>query len=318
MDTIKVQDLVDFVQRNFGPIVQQKGLDLVMGIQHDIPDSLQSDSVKLQQIIRNLLANAIKFTDKGKVTFAMNVEDNEEGLPVLNVSVGDTGVGIPKDKQEMIFDSFVQADGTTSRKYGGTGLGLSISRELAKILGGEIRLTSSPGVGSTFTLILPFIESEKSVIQPEPQLRDKKSKIRIKDTKDTKDMRDLSFGGRTILIIDDDIRNVFALSSRLEVYDIQVLYADSSLGGIELLKLNPDIDLILMDVMMPGMDGNAATREIRTMAQYDQLPIIMVTANVREADRDISMDAGATDYITKPVEVEQLLTLLKIWLSRKS
>jgi two-component system chemotaxis sensor kinase CheA len=316
MDVIKVQELLDFVERNFSPVVQQKGLELIMDIQPDMPDSLQSDPIRLQQIIRNLLDNAIKFTDRGKVTFSMHIIDNQAGLPVLNLSVGDTGIGIPIEQQEIIFDAFVQVDGTTSRKYGGTGLGLSISRELAKLLGGEIRLTSLPGVGSTFTLILPF-KTDEPVIRPiPPVIKLLNNKIENK-REEISNIQDHSFAGSTILIIDDDIRNVFALSSRLETYDIQVLYADNGMGGIEMLKLNPEIDLILMDVMMPGMDGNATTREIRTMSQYEQLPIIVVTANARKEDREKSMDSGATDYITKPVEVEQLLSLLKIWLSRK-
>jgi two-component system chemotaxis sensor kinase CheA len=315
MEEIKVIELTDFVERNFTPVTQQKGLELITDIQNDLPASFQSDSLKLQQIIRNLLANAIKFTDRGTVTFSIQILDNLMGLPELHFSVADTGIGIAVDKQEIIFDAFVQVDGTTSRKYGGTGLGLSISRELAGLLGGEIKLISSTGVGSTFTLVLPYhTADELATIPPTIELMNYEHEMSHADEILAEDH---TFAGQTILIIDDDIRNVFALSSRLEVYDIQVLYADNGMGGIEMLKHNPEIDLILMDVMMPGMDGNDATQAIRKLPQYKHLPIIMVTANARKEDREKSMDVGATDYITKPVEVEQLLSLLKIWLNRK-
>jgi two-component system chemotaxis sensor kinase CheA len=319
LNNIRVQSLVDFVKRNFGPVAQQKGLDLVLDIQPGVPDSFRSDPLRLQQILRNLLSNAIKFTDRGKVAFTVDVAADAEGSSILGLSVIDTGIGIPKDMQEVIFDAFVQGDGTTNRKYGGTGLGLSISRELARLLGGEIKLSSSHGEGCTFTLNLPLLEAEEEHSPAEellmaPLTTNKTDNIRMQIPV----IEDYSFSGKTVLIVDDDIRNVFALSSRLEVYGIKVLYADNGKGGIELLKQNPEIDLILMDVMMPVMDGYAATRQIRAIPQFSKLPIIFVTANAMKEDRDKSLEAGASDYIVKPVVIEQLLALLKIWLGRKS
>jgi two-component system chemotaxis sensor kinase CheA len=309
-NSIDIHGVAQFVHRNYATAAQQKGLELHIDIQPGVPDFFRSDPLRLQQILRNLLSNSVKFTESGSIRFSIYTEDEE----TLCMSISDTGIGIPKVMQETIFNAFVQADGTTIRKFGGTGLGLSISRELAALLSGKITLSSTLGEGSKFTLVLPLLENDEDEDE-EPQ--NQASLFSDKNEEHTEDL-DYNFSDKTVLVVDDDIRNVFALSSRLETYGIRVLYGDNGKSGIEMLKQNPQIDLILMDIMMPEMDGYTAIREIRTIPKYVKLPIVTLTAKAMEDDLEKSMEAGASDYITKPVDVDKLLSLLKIWLVAKS
>jgi CheY-like chemotaxis protein len=245
---------------------------------------------------------------------------------VVAFSVTDTGIGVPAEKLKLIFEAFQQADGTTSRKYGGTGLGLSISREIARLLGGAIAVTSKAGQGSTFTLyvpaLYPFDERDVTVtpsvtvptqapVLQIPMLTDAASTAAVLDGPDP-------LAGATVLVVDDDVRNVFALTSALELHGMSVLYSDNGADGIRLLRENPGVDLVLMDVMMPDMDGNETTAEIRRIPQLAELPILFLTAKAMPGDRDKSLAAGASDYITKPVDLDRLLTVMRSWLVGRS
>jgi CheY-like chemotaxis protein len=284
---------------------------------------MSTDAKRLQQIVTNLLSNAFKFTSKGAVS--LHVERAGSGWslghPVLDragtvaaFSVMDTGIGIPASKQRLIFEAFQQADGTTSREYGGTGLGLSISRELARLLGGEIRVASTPGQGSTFTLYLPVDQSPAGV----PELRRfEPDEIRVAElpvsrieAEEVAPQASNELADKRVLVVDDDIRNVFALTSALEQHGMKVLHAESGKEAIELLKASSDIDLVLMDVMMPGLDGFDTMRIIRQLDAYKTLPIVAVTAKAMAGDRERCLEAGANDYIAKPVNVDVLLATL--------
>jgi CheY-like chemotaxis protein/signal transduction histidine kinase/HAMP domain-containing protein len=620
--TFPIGELIEFCDRSFRPIAQEKNLGYELVVAADTPVEMHTDRLRLEQVLKNLLSNAFKFTEAGGVSlrvekanrrrFANPILDNAEF--VLAFAVMDSGIGIPRDKQRLIFEAFQQADGTTSRKYGGTGLGLSISREITRLLGGEIQVESQPGRGSTFTLYLPLsyepssepahedeyytvrrdagsrmaerravraasrltgatrtvataaleqeaqpnlMDDDRDSIEPGDRVllviendrrfarilldlaRDKhfrtlvalegesglrmahdfkpdaitldidlpgidgwtvlerlkhhpatrhipvhivsgmdssheglrlgaisylekpvskealeaaldriasfidksvKSLLVVEDDetqrrsiieligeddveitavgtaeaaleqlgrqqfdcmvldlglKDTsgftlletiksdpskqtlpviiytgkeltqneetrlkryaetiiiKDVRsperlldetalflhrveaqlpeqkrrmleqlhssDAVFAGRHVLIVDDDVRNIYALTSLLEGHGMQVSFAENGVAALEMLQNVPPIDLALMDVMMPELDGYATTRAIRDLPEYRTLPILALTAKAMKGDREECIEAGASDYITKPVDSDQLLSLMRVWLYR--
>jgi CheY-like chemotaxis protein len=273
----------------------------------------------VQQILKNLLSNAHKFTDTGSVTLRVSTPapgttyanaELTDARGVVSFSVIDTGIGIKPDQLLVIFEAFQQADGTTSRKYGGTGLGLSISREIARLLGGEIQVTSVPGEGTTFTLHLPVVAPSAVSLAAGPQ-RVTPQILRPAPTEATSDLQ-----GHRMLIVDDDVRNVYALTSALEDHGVEVVCASSGQRGLELLETTPGIELVLMDIMMPGMDGYEAIRAIRAQERFEDLPIVALTAKAMRGDREESLAAGASDYVTKPVEIGNLLDTLRVWISR--
>ncbi|GII86710.1 histidine kinase [Sphaerisporangium siamense] len=342
---ISMPKLVEYVEATFGPLALDKGLSFSVYVDSAVPEEVRSDEQRLQQVLRNLLSNAVKFTPKGEVrldiTRASDVPYVDETLrgsdDILSFAVVDTGIGIAPEKLDVIFEQFRQADGTTSRKYGGTGLGLSICREIARLLGGEIHAKSEPGKGSTFTLHLPVsysgplanadggaaiapldtpqersLELTASDVLPElPQIAEEPPLPAPATWQGEDPLNDAK-----ILIVDDDIRNVFALTSVLERHGATVVYAENGLEGIEQLERNEDVALVLMDIMMPEMDGWATTSAIRRMPQFADLPIIALTAKVMRGDREKSIASGASDYVPKPVDVDRLLERLRGWLTR--
>ncbi|MDZ8228245.1 response regulator [Nostoc sp. ChiVER01] len=614
IEQIALADLETSLEQTFRQVAHNKELSFTIERDDKLPSTIYNDSKRLQQVLKNLLANAFKFTEQGgvKLQIGTATKADEVDNPMIAFAVSDTGIGIPEEKQKIIFEAFQQADGTTSRKYGGTGLGLSISRELSQLLGGRIEILSQPGQGSTFTLYLPRrhegkgkntlapspsgpissmraaslikevpmvenklttvdispsskvlvslpndIPDDREIIQPgdrilliiedddkfarilldmareqgfktivalqskqglalaqqfkpdaimldihmpemdgwtvldrlkhkpdtrhipvhilsvderqqrglqlgaitylqkpvspealtqvlteikgfierqvknlliveddpvqaqsiieligngdvhstavgtgaealsilrshhfdcmvldlglpdmsgftlieeikqesrllklpiivytgkelsrqeETQLRGLAETIIIKNVRSPERLLDETalflhrvqanlpppkrqileqlhqndpvLANRTILIVDDDLRNIFALTSFLESYQMQVLFAENGRDGIEKLQTNPEINIVLMDIMMPEMDGYETTRAIRQQHQFRSLPIIALTAKAMPGDREKCIEAGASDYITKPVDTEQLLSLLRVWLYR--
>ena len=601
---VSLADVQSYVDRTFREVAGSKGLSFEVKLDPETIGSIITDQKRVQQVLKNLIANAIKFTESGAVTLSIGPATSgwtvghaglDRATNVVAFKVEDTGIGIAPDKHQVIFEAFQQADGTTSRKYGGTGLGLSISREIARLLGGEIRLTSAVGDGSTFTLFLPSVyvstltaaervavvpvetriavdralaaaevpvddnplNDDRQRIQPgdrvllivendhafarilmdlgrehdfrvlaavrgdiglqmarqhrpdaitldldlpgldgwnvldrlkhdastrhipvhvisvtddphrgmrlgaktfwakpsdrdglsqafdairefdhrklrtlliveddqvqrntlveligdrdieitavgsgqealdqmdrrlfdcivldlglsdmsglqllermradralshvpviiytgqeltkteEAELRQLAQTIIIKDVKsperlldettlflhrvesalppekqrllDRLHRSDPTLTGRKALVVDDDIRNIFALTSILERYEMDVQYAENGHDALKMLNENPDIDVVLMDVMMPEMDGYEATRRIRDNTAFEDLPIIAITAKAMKGDREKCINAGASDYVTKPVDSDQLISLLRVWLSR--
>jgi len=317
---VEIKDARDYLEQTFKPVAEHKGLNFVIKMSEELPKTMYTDENRLQQILKNLLSNAFKFTEKGQVTLEIALADKSRHFPVdtLNKAksaiifrVTDTGIGIPLEKQKLIFEAFQQADGTTSRKYGGTGLGLTISREIARLLGGIIEVESQPGHGSVFTLFLPQkytgTEAANGITNALATLEATSYSLPV----------DADFTGRRILVIDDDVRNVFALTSILKNRGIEVIYAENGRHGVDVLIDNPETDLVLMDTMMPEMDGLAATQKIRQIEKFKDLPIISLTAKAMKGDREKCLEAGASDYVTKPVDESHLLAVIYKWLNPK-
>jgi CheY-like chemotaxis protein/nitrogen-specific signal transduction histidine kinase len=325
MAPVRIADLAEDLSQTFRPIADQQTLSYTVHLADDLPELITTDGHRVQQILKNLLSNAFKFTEEGSVTLRIDRAPHGyrffnsalEGTPeVLAFSVVDSGIGIDSDKLLVIFEAFQQAEGTTNRKYGGTGLGLSISREIARLLGGEIQVESEPGKGSTFTLYLPALGTGLDHPAPAPV----KEVVSVPTAAEREEVDDTAayagLSGTRILIVDDDVRNVYALTSALEDRGIEVITADNGRQGVEALQRHPDTDLVLMDIMMPDMDGYETTRAIRRIEGFKELPIIALTAKAMRGDREKSLAAGASDYITKPVEMSQLLSLMRLWLDR--
>ena len=483
-----LQELEPMLDRTFRHVAEATKLSFAIDLRPGLPDTIPTDPQRLQQILNNLLSNAFKFTEKGKVEFVAQVASSgwspghevlSRAAQVVAFSVIDTGIGIPAEKQHSIFESFAQADGTTSRKYGGTGLGLSICRELTRLLGGDIKLESEPGVGSAFTVFLPVAtpaqarrsapsgttngrsegsprrspepvgataavgagwhleatqavaereqdERQKTVLVIEddafqrqhivelmepvnartiavgtgedalallenqkfdcvvldlglpglsgwqvidhirgnkalrsvPLLvytaRDLTKKEELKLGRATKsivvkevrsperlkeeviaildesagsrssaqpisiatDFDDSLLVGKKVLVVDDDIRNIFALTAMLERHQMDVVSVDSGRDALETLEERGDIEIALVDVMMPEMDGFMTMTKMRQLATFRDRPIIALTAKAMMGDREKCIEAGASDYIAKPVNTLELLTMLKSWVAR--
>lgn len=486
-EKITVKEITNDIRALFTPLAKEKGLDFSVNISGDVPGQVETDKMRIQQILKNLIANALKFTAKGSVSLHVNKHSVNDSMIVF--AVKDTGIGIPADKQRLIFEAFQQADGSTKRQYGGTGLGLSISRELSRLLGGQIELTSEPGIGSEFRLVVPVskpdiagnenltdeilqdamlreyrsneirrtITKEETAASPvlvtQDDTPDKMSEVfhrienvlkkepnkvliveenpvharalsyflenfnihseiknnveeatntllnkdgscvildmgiqseesytaleQIKQKPGLEFLPIIVFTGRSltqmqegrlkqyvnsivlktahsyqrildevllflhlakekntgngtsikklgrltevlknkkVLIADDDVRNIFSLSKALENYGMNVISAIDGKEALDQLKKDPSIDIVLMDMMMPEMDGYESMEKIRSMPGFSKLPIIAVTAKAMSGDRDKCIRSGASDYITKPIDKDQLLSLLRVWL----
>jgi signal transduction histidine kinase len=344
-----LRGLVDDLRAIFQPLMTDKGLDFVASRPAaDVPAELFTDRQRLRQILHNLLSNAVKFTDHGQV----ELQITSAGVPaagadpVIAFSVTDTGVGVSEHNLDVIFGAFQQGDGTTSRRYGGTGLGLAICHELASQLGGRITAQSVPGQGSTFTLLLPVSWPDPGERAQPPGLTAEAGEAATEAGPAGAGPAGRSAGGagprpealatgssaaeaagaggtheslhsKKVLIVDDDLRNAFAISSILELYGMTVLHASDGQTGIDMLRATPGIDIVLMDVMMPEMDGYATTGAMRNIPELRSLPVIAVTARAMHGDRDKSIAAGASDYVTKPVDTEELLGCMERWIGSR-
>jgi len=341
---VSVEGLRTSLLREFEQVAAAGGLDYSVDVSPDSPAEIVTDPQRLRQILKNLLANAFKFTKHGEVLVTLGRADHgwhperaslATAPSVLAIAVRDTGIGIEAEQQQRIFEAFAQGDGTTARLYGGTGLGLSISRELATLLGGELTVVSTPGSGSTFTLYLPVEEIATATLPPvlpsraingqnSPQLVTEATPWRppLRDEETDQDgnggLDDHPLSGTKILVVDDDFRNIFALTALLERGHAEVTPAESGAEAIAALKQNPSIDIVLMDIMMPGMDGYAATRAIRALDNFKSLPIIAITGKVVPGERERCLEAGANIYVPKPVNTAELLAAIGPWLPARA
>lgn len=452
---VPLEEFVAGLQRDFAMPLEQRGLSFRVEIDPEAPAVIATDSLRLGQVLRNLLSNAMKFTEKGEVSLRVAPVREGERRGGVAFLVRDTGIGIPVEKQKLIFDAFEQVDSATTRKYGGTGLGLAISVKLSALLGGDIKLESKSGEGSLFTLSVPAVApvmlpsgSERNsadapaakvevdsragkpvspgparrilVVEDDPilqrqladllseakfeavvaatgsaagdrlgggecfdclildlnlpdttgfellkkirknharsslpvivytardltrpeeeELRRDSDAIIIKGARSGERLLDevslfvhrlgrelpksrepvktsRSYSGQKILIVDDDVRNIFALTSALEEKALSVVIARDGAEALARLAEHPDTKLVLMDIMMPVMDGLEATRKIKADVRTRAVPVIALTAKAMKEDKEQCLAAGASDYLPKPIDTDRLLTLLDVWLT---
>lgn len=313
------EDIVKDMRGLFNAVADERGVEFIIDDSYNAVFS--TDKTKLEQVLKNLLSNSFKFTKSGSVTLSFLEKDN-----MLEIFVKDTGIGIPADKVGHIFEAFKQVDGSISREYGGTGLGLSITKTILDLMDAEIVLDSVEKEGSTFTIYVPLIKGAKKIMKKEVKEKpvqkatviDKVSKtesLSIMEKESESAFEDDTFSGKNILLVDDDSRNIFTLTSTLENYDAEVYTAFNGKEAIEVLEDdNNKIDLILMDIMMPVMDGINAIKKIKADDKYKDIPIIVITAKTMAEDKEQCIAVGANDYLSKPIDHDALITTMKAWI----
>lgn len=279
---------------------EEKNLRLTVEIDPDVPDVLIGDPHRLNQILINLAGNALKFTDTGSVDIFVHHEKKEEGLISLKLVVEDTGIGIPLDKLQEVFENFRQADGTTSRKHGGSGLGLTISRHLARLMGGDIILDSLNGMGTRVLVDLPMRPGDQEDIAPTDSGTSYQGQL--------DDVR--------ILVVEDNRMNLMLAQSVLESFGAKVTIAASGQEGLDTLKSGNVFDVILMDIQMPGMDGIETTRHLRNDLGV-KTPVIALTANTSAEIRSTLRGSGINDHLLKPYRENALVWKIRQQLLRK-
>ncbi|MFC1592196.1 ATP-binding protein [Thermodesulfobacteriota bacterium] len=302
METIPValDKLFDDTESNGQTLIKQrkKTVELRKCYSTDVSNYILGDPKRLLQIMNNLISNAVKFTDSGYVAFGVAIQRPD----MLQFYVKDTGIGIPPEKHDLVFQSFQQADGSTTRKYGGTGLGLTITKNIIELMGGTVWIESQEGRGSTFYFTMPY----KPAKPPESaQKDDRLPVVSISAEKSTV----------TILLVEDSIDNQMLAKTILVKQGFSILIANDGMEAVDIFKdKHAQIDIILMDMQMPRMGGLEATGIIRQCIKdqgLKQLPIIALTAGAMEGDREQCLDAGCDDYLTKPIRKRKLIEMLQ-------
>jgi PAS domain S-box-containing protein len=290
-----------------------KGLELVFSIENGVPGHLVGDSLRLGQILVNYSNNAVKFTERGEVVISVNVVEETDCDALFRFAVRDTGIGLTEEQMSKLFQSFQQADTSTSRKYGGTGLGLAISKKLANLMGGDVGVESKHGEGSTFWFTARLgkcvARARKSV--PESDLLERGITDEYQQTTSLMENLD-AIKGSSILLVEDNEFNQQIACELLADAGFKVDVAENGLKSIEMLDKHI-YDIVLMDMQMPIMDGTTATREIRKDGRFKYLPILAMTANVMEADIKKCRAAGMWDHIGKPIDPDELFGKLLKW-----
>ncbi len=306
---VPIKKLIANLELMISPEARRKGLEFKSWYSEDIPEVIKTDPVRLQQCLLNLLGNAIKFTKDGHVHLNVSL-DKHPGGNFVKFEVEDTGIGIPRDKQNKIFDAFIQADGATTRKYGGTGLGLAISKKLVELLDGELTLKSEPGNGSIFTIKIP-VEAKVTESNPTGNIDET---VQPTPEDETVKLENLKFSGN-ILVAEDTPTNQVLIKMLLQKMGLNVtIVAD---GKEALDKATSNIyDMIFMDMHMPVMSGYQATKEIRDKGLMT--PIVALTASVMEEDKDKCFTAGCNEFLAKPINRKSLQTILEKYLVKSS
>lgn len=282
--------------------LRDKPVDLMFEVDPGIPPCLIGDRMRLQQILLNLLANAVKFTERGNITFRVELQGERADEFQVKFSVQDTGIGLTEEQLGKLFHAFTQADASTTRRFGGTGLGLVICQRLAGLMGGRIEVESQYGVGSKFYFSVMLKRGD----MPEES---RKHALRHGEGSGEADL-----AGMKLLLVDDNAINRLVATNILTQAGAEVVAAEN--GAEVLSKLDSSFAAILMDMQMPGMDGLEATRQIRTQTQYADIPIIAMTANTMESDVTACIEAGMNDHIGKPIDALKLRQIIMHWVGQ--
>jgi signal transduction histidine kinase/ActR/RegA family two-component response regulator len=288
------------------PVVQAKGLTLAAVADPELGDeSISADPTRLRQILLNLTGNAAKFTSSGQILIRVAKTLDERGVPRARFSVIDTGIGISNEAQTRLFRPFVQADGSTTRRFGGTGLGLSISKHLVELMGGQISVESTEGKGSTFSFDLPFLPNAENKSTAAEPLAERPSLSELTPA-------ELGPVSCSVLVAEDSLVLQVMVRQLLEKLGCEVEIVSNGKEAIAALS-NKSYNLVLMDWQMPEMDGLEATRLIRTMEKQTgkHVPIIAMTANAMQGDKNRCLEAGMNGYLSKPFKIEDLKSIIK-------
>lgn len=291
----KIIDKVTTIVQSFIYKAEEKGVALIY--QNSIPPDLiiVGDPYRLNQILNNILSNAVKFTEKGKIVITTRIKSFEDQIATIQFIIKDTGIGISEKNLKEIFEPFVQADPAISRKYGGTGLGLTICKSLLEMQGGSLSVASTAGVGSTFTINIPYLISEQEDEKPDAPLELDYTRLK----------------GRRILLAEDVELNQFIARHLLESWGIEVTVANNGREALVAVEKN-NYDLVLMDIQMPEMDGTEATKAIRLLPDTikAKVPVIALTANALKGDSEKYLSVGMTDYLSKPFDETKLFQVI--------
>ena len=278
--------------------VSEKRLEMRFDREREVPPHLIGDSARLHQVLLNLLSNAVKFTERGLVSLSIGQVERDGDRVTLRFDVRDSGIGLSDEQQRRLFTPFDQADSSITRRYGGTGLGLAIARRLVELMGGEIGVESVLGDGARFWFTADFGVSAAPALPP--PARAKRKPVRL--------------AGARVLVVEDNEINRMVTKDMLEQAGIVSHFAENGVEGVRAVLEDGPFDAVLMDVQMPRMDGYTATRLIRSNPGFAELPIIALTANALQGDRDAALAAGMNDYIAKPVDPDAALETLGRWI----
>jgi signal transduction histidine kinase/ActR/RegA family two-component response regulator len=295
----RLADVVESCRRLFNPDAREKDIEIYATIDPSVPDRLSFDATRVRQCLCNLVSNAIKFTDDGKVTIRAFAAKEADSKTRIGITVADTGPGIDGRTQHRLFKAFSQADQSTTRRHGGTGLGLAISRDLARLMGGDIAVKSRPGAGAEFTLSFLAAPARR----PAPRLRPQASRTAPSaGAKESLDQRASRIRGAQILLTDDNAINRQVARLFLQPQGAEITEAGNGREALDLLEKRP-FDLVLLDCNMPVMDGMEAIVRIRSSgAPWARLPVIALTANAMNGDRERLLALGMSGYVSKPVD----------------
>ena len=308
---IRIRQLIAEVSGLFEVRARQKGIGFLASTLNEVPESIRTDPTRLRQILNNIIGNAIKFTETGKVEVVLGYRKDAKPFPQLEINIKDTGAGIPADRIQGLFEPFSQADVSTTRQFGGTGLGLALSRKLARQLGGELELKECPeGVGCHFTVTVANHVEEHGLGKADPgnQIDPKPVQLNGKLTGTGNQGRSRELDGMNVLLAEDSADNQFLIKTLLTRAGAKVTIAKDGMEAVQLAQAD-GFDVVLMDVQMPVLDGIDATKKLRESGY--ETPIVALTAHAMKEERDRTKEAGCNAHLTKPLQTEKLIATLK-------